>query len=275
MKCAIVYRGICRGKNLHPQTNRYQYIDYKRCIDSVKSNLIKSNPDVDFDVYAHGWIDDLDIHEQVTDTYNTILSIFEKQIDFSDDYKNIEGYDKILQERYSHLHGNADLDRYKDINFQNYFQSIFSYAYSMSQSAAVLARSNIKYDRCVFLRYDCSINQSIDLQSVNPDKFWTDVVGVDHSPLFYGDFLAVSSVSNIIKFKEFYNFLKTNIFNNKDFIQWCENMRGNKHLYNPRGRYNHGIYSNQVIYAYFLKSVDIDYTKVFQLTPCSIIKQNL
>jgi len=272
MKCALIYRGICRGKNLHPQTNTYQYIDYKSCIQSIKNNLINLNKEVIFDVYAHGWIDDTNIINEINDIYKPINSKFELQKNFLNFYKNISNYSSILKERYCHLIKNKDIQYFNDINFQNYFQSIFSYAYSIAESVSLVDKD---YDLAIFLRYDCELQQPVILNQINPDIFYTDNVGLDHSPIFYGDFLAISNLNNIKKFKTFFEFLQNEIFNNKKFISWVDRIRNCKALYNPRGRYNHGIYSNQVIYSYFLNHSGINYINVLPKYKCGLKKYKL
>ena len=270
MKCAIVYRGICRGKNLHPQTNTVQYIDYKKCLISVKNNIIKNNTDTAFDVYCHGWVDDLNIQDNLNKIYRTKNSLFEEQINFEKYFLGIKNYKQILQERYKHLHHNKGLDFYSNIYFQNYFQSIFSYAFSISKSVSFIEEND--YDYIIFLRYDCWVNEKITLSDLDKTKFYTDNVGRDHSPLFYGDFLAVSD--NKIKiFSNFFNFVNTSIFNNKDFADWVNDIKENKKSFNPYGRYEHGIYSNQVLYAYFLAKSGKKYNDIIPKYNCQLIKQ--
>lgn len=272
MKCALIYRGICRGKNLHPQTNTYQYIDYKSCLHSVKTNLIEKNKGVSFDIFAHGWVDKLDIIDEICKVYRPSNYKLELQKNFFEDYKDIPNYSNILKERYKHLIKNKDISYFNDINFQNYFQSIFSYAYSIANSVSLVDKD---YDIAVFLRYDCELQQPIILDRVNPDVFYTDNVGLSHSPMFYGDFLAISNLKNIKVFEGFYKFLQTKIFNNEKFVHWVDRIRNCKVLYNPKGRYNHGIYSNQVIYSYFLNYNKINYTDVVPSFKCNLKKYNI
>jgi hypothetical protein len=165
---------------------------------------------------------------------------------------------------------NKDASHYNDINFQGYFQSIFSYAYSISKSVSLL--EDVEYDYVIFLRYDCRIDEPISLPTLNKNLFYTDKIGQDHSPLFYGDCLAVSNDKNIKVFVKFFDFLTNNIFDNEVFKQWTEHIKENKKLFNPDGRYEHGIFSNQVIYAYFLTTMGINYLNIVPKYSCQVIK---
>ena len=58
-KCAICFRGKCLDTYLsqfsHNQLNK---VDYKISIKSVFKNIIYQNPEIEFDFYLHGWIND-------------------------------------------------------------------------------------------------------------------------------------------------------------------------------------------------------------------------
>ena len=70
--------------------------------------------------------------------------------------------------------------------------------------------------------------------------------------------------------KNIYTFLKHNIFNNEEYKYWVKNIIDNKPK-NATGRYEHGIYSNQMIYAYFIYKILIFYKNIIPKINCNII----
>ena len=273
-KCAICFRGKCLDINLDCKNNTLNKIDYKQSIKSVYKNIIHQNPEIEFDFYLHGWVHDLSCINDILKDYKPKKYILEKQRDFINDFKNIENYSDILRERYRHLHKKGAYN-YDTVCFQNYFQNIFSYAYSISKVIDLIDK-DINYAFVFHLRYDVTIKQKIILNSLNSfnGKIHTDDVGISQSPLFYGDFIYFSSYKNAIFFKLFYTFLKKQIFNNADYKKWVEEIITNKQT-NEIGRYKHGIYSNQMIYAYFITKNHIPYKDVIPTFNCCLIRQKL
>jgi hypothetical protein len=258
-KCAICFRGKCLDTNLNCKDNMLNKINYKKSIKSLFENIIDQNPEIEFDLYLHGWVSDLSYNNEILNDYKPKKYILEKQKDFINDFKNIDNYSDILRERYKHIH-NKGTYNYDSLHFQNYFQSIFSYAYSISK-AIELIDEDIDYDYILHLRYDVYINEKVNLSILNDEKIYTDNIGTSHSPLFYGDFIYFSTKKNAIFFKFFYNFLKNKIFNNDEYKLWVDEVIANKKT-NEKGRYEHGIYSNQMIYAYFITKNSIPYKDV-------------
>ena len=193
--CAICFRGKCLDNNLNHKNNREKYIDYEKCIKSVYDNILYQNPDVDFDIYLHGWINDLSSSEEIVNAYKPKKYILEKQKDFIKDYENISNRNDILKERYRHLHKKKQYDY-----FQSYFQNIFSYAYSISTVMDLIDEEN-NYDYIIHLRYDVYINEKIYLYDYQDNKVYTDHVSQSHSPLFHGDFIYLANQKNAIFFK--------------------------------------------------------------------------
>jgi hypothetical protein len=267
-KIALVFRGKCLDDNLNCKTNRLESIDYKLYIDNVKKYIINVNKKYDFDIYLHGWIrSERDIPD-ILNAYKPKKYILEKQIDFEKDYIHLENYQEILQERYSHLHKNKNIDTYNSIYYNNYFQNICSYAYSISKSMELVS-SNINYKYIISLRYDGMITDYVRFKLYDNTKYYTDRTGISHSHLFHGDFICMSNQNTMMKLKLFYKFLNNNIYNNNIYNNWVINIRQNKNL---TGRYNHGIYSNQMIYAYFLSKINIKYNNIISILPCRLIK---
>lgn len=82
----------------------------------------------------------------------------------------------------------------------------------------------------------------------------------------------ISTLKNALFFEFFYNFLKNKIFNNNNYKKWVQNIIDNKRK-GDKSRYEHGIYSNQMIYAYFITQNSIDYKNVLPMFSCSLSKQ--
>jgi hypothetical protein len=268
-KCAICLRGKCLDINLDSKNNKINKIDYKKSIKSLYKNIIYENPEIDFDVYLHGWVNDLSYVNEIVNDYKPKKYILEKQIDFINDFINIENYSDILRERYKHLH-KKDSYKYDTIHFQNYFQNIFSYAYSISK-VIELIDEDIDYDFILHLRYDLYINEKVNLNILDNEKIYLDNVGKNYSKLFYGDFIYLSNIKNAIFFKSFYSFLKKEIFNNNEYKIWVNEIIKNKKK-NEIGRYEHGIYSNQMIYAYFITKNLIQFKDIIQEFNVFLIK---
>ena len=194
-KCAICFRGKCKDTNLNCKSNKLEVIDYKKCIKSIFENIINHNKNYDFDLYLHGWIQDEKDKETILNDYKPKKFILEKQKDFTKDYITIKNYEEILKEIYKHLH-NKNVN-YSNIHFQDYFQNIFSYAYSISKVVELIEES-IDYKFIIHVRYDVLINSKINLNLLNKELIYTDDVKNSHSPLFYGDFIYISNKKNIL-----------------------------------------------------------------------------
>lgn len=271
VKCALCFRGKCLDINLSSHSNTLYKVDFKKGIQSIFEKVINENPSVEFDFYLHGWIYDESYIEEILEYFKPKKYILEKQKDFINDYKNIENYSDILKERYKHLHKKNKYN-YNNINFQDYFQNIFSYSYSISKVIELIP-DNIDYDYIIHLRYDVVIDKKINLNQFD-DKIYTDNLKNKQSPLYYGDFIYCSTKKNTIFMKNFYNFLKNNIFNNYEYKEWVKNIIKNKPK-NAIGRYNHGIYSNQMIYAYFITKNSIQYENVVSKIDCHLIRNKI
>jgi len=266
---AICLRGKCKDKYIN-QFNKLSLIDYKKCIKSIFENILNVNNEYIFHFYLHGWLSDNVYINEILNDYKPENNILELQKNFYEDYKNTKNFKNILIERYKHLDNDKNYDKYNDINYLNYFQGIHSYAYSISKSIEIV--NNIyNYDYIINLRYDCYIDKPIIIDNLDPNLFYTDDVKLSHSPLFYGDFIFISKPEYMSCFINFYSFLKTKIYNNNEYINWTNTIISNKNKY-LNGRFEHGIYSNQMIIAYFLYKNNIDFYKVKSFIECHLKK---
>lgn len=268
-KCAICLRGKCLDIYFDSKNNKLKKINYKKGIKSLYKNIIYENPEIDFDFYLHGWISDLSYVKKIINDYKPKKYILEKQKKFINDFKYINNYSEILKERYKHL-DKKDSYNYNSIHFRNYFQNIFSYAYSISK-VIELIDEEIDYDYILHLRYDIYINEKIKLNILNDNKIYLNNVKKNYSKLFYGDFIYFSSKKKGIFFKFFYTFLKNKIFNNNEYKIWVNEIIKNKKK-NEKGRYEHGIYSNQMIYAYFITKNFIQFKDIVQEFNVCLVK---
>jgi len=247
-RVAISLRGKCYDNKTNDCNNKIEFIDYQKSLNSLFSNLIDLNKEYDFDFYLHGWVSDENIIEKIIKDYKPKNKILEKQINFYPKFSKIENHQDILKERYKHLHKNKNRSHYDDINFQSYFQNIFSATYSISKSVEIIPKE-INYDFIINLRYDSLILDKIKLSTLDRNLFYTDFTN-EHSHLFYGDFFYLSSDSNMRRFSKIHYFLQNKIYNNEDYTDWVSNILKNSKR--TKGRYEHGIYSPQMIYSYFI-----------------------
>ena len=277
-RVAIGLRGKCSDEVVDAKKENVVYsIDYKKCLPSFFKNIIDNNPGYEFHFYLHGWINDVNSADQIKSDYGEPhAAILERQRNFSKYYSSLNNHSLILKERYKHLHKNRNASYYSDINYAGYFQNMFSYAYSISKVAELISNSGNEYDYVVFLRYDVCLSEKIFFDQLQKDVVYTDSVGKCHSPLFYGDFMYVSNKERAIQMKDFFFFLRESIFNNFTYATWVEHIIQNKASYtgdNAAARYSHGIYSNQMVYAYYLsKAVGIPFDSVESKFKCHLVK---
>ncbi len=244
-RIAICLRGKCLDKNIHWETGNEKKTDYLNTLNSIKDNIINCNPEYKFDIYLHGWIENLSDIEKIQKDFNPYTSKLEKQIDFSPYYKKIKNYQEILKSRFSHLHGEGS-HSYEDINFFGYFNNIFSFAYSVSNSLKLVDQS-INYDFIINTRYDIRLLQQIKISNLNRNNTYIDDTGASHSKLFYGDFMHIAIPEKSLLWINFFDSLHNDIFAKKDYENWCKEIKSTS----KTGRLDHGIYSPQMIYAYF------------------------
>lgn len=263
-RVAICMRGICKNTNINNKTGKIESIDYALCIKSIFNNIVNCNKNYRFDFYLHGWIGNDEDIKNIINNYYPRKYTLEKQINFQTEFENIPKKDSIVKERYKHIKNKKILD------IDLYFQNIYSYAYSISKSIELID-SDIEYEYIISLRYDCTINKQINLSVLEKSSIYTDYTG-GHSPLFFGDFIFISSKENMTHFKDFYNFLKTKIYHNIDYKNWTKEIILNRK--NKTGRYEHGIYSNQMIIAYYIQQF-IKYSNVISYVICSLNKTTL
>lgn len=263
-RVAICMRGICKNTNINNKTGKIESIDYALCIKSIFNNIVNCNKNYRFDFYLHGWIGNDEDIKNIINNYYPRKYTLEKQINFQTEFENIPKKDSIVKERYKHMKNKKNLD------IDLYFQNIYSYAYSISKSIELID-SDIEYEYIISLRYDCTINKQINLSVLEKSSIYTDYTR-GHSPLFFGDFIFIASKENMSHFKDFYNFLKTKIYHNIDYKNWTKEIILNRK--NKTGRYEHGIYSNQMIIAYYIQQF-IKYSNVISYVICSLNKTTL
>lgn len=244
-RIALCFRGKCLDENIHWATGAPKKTDYNKTLICIRNNLIKANPHYNFDIYLHGWISKEANPNKIDSDFNAKASKLDKQIDFSPYYERIKNYREILKSRFSHLHKKNQYS-YNDINFFDYFNNIFSYAYSISNAVKLISQPE-NYDLIINTRYDINLTHAVELDSLSRDKIYTDNISENHGPLFYGDFIHISKPSIGIKWKNFFDCVTENIFLEHDFRTWAKNKIKN----GVPGKKDHGLYSPQMIYSYF------------------------
>ena len=256
-KVALCFRGKCSDSSIDSKTNNKKfYIDYKKNFKKIKENLINCNPDYEFDIYLHGWIDNDNKKNGIIKSFQPKKYILEKQKNFSKNYEKYNNYKGLLKKTYKYLSETDPDVNFDDINFRNCFQNKFSYAYSISKVSELLSNSKKKYDLAISLRYDVDILEPIILEKINSDNFYINKA-ILHNYLHIGDFIFVSNMDNIIKLKNFYKYLSNNVYNFSDYDNWVNKQYKrlkkdfNKKTYDFQ--ISRGFYTNQMILSSFIQ----------------------
>lgn len=272
-RAAICFRGKALDNSVNSKTNHIEQISYMAAWGVLKRKLIEPNKEYfDFDIYLHGWVDDIS-----TDRLAPLLNdmspkahILELQRDFREIYLDVIDHEKILFERYRHLSPGMTVEDYSDIDHNMYFQNVLSYAYSISKSAEMVRVSGEEYDVVITARYDAAPLEMIDLKKVEPEFAYVDK-NQGFSPIFIGDFYLASSQRVVGSFSNFFDFLQNKIFHDSDFLAWFERCKDMKKKF-PNGRFEHGAYSNQVIFAYFLWTQGLDIERIREFSKGQLMK---
>ena len=278
-KVAICFRGKCSDSSIDSKTNNKKfYIDYKKNFKKIKENLINCNPDYEFDIYLHGWIDNDNKKNDIIKSFQPKKYVLEKQKDFSKNYEKYDNYKSLLKKTYKYLSETDPDVNFDDINFRNCFQNKFSYAYSISKVSELLSNSKQKYDLAISLRYDVDILEPIILKKINSDNFYVNKE-VLHNYLHIGDFIFVSNMDNIIKLKNFYKYLSNNVYNFSDYDDWVnEQYKRLKKDFNKKTydfvKLKGGYYSNQMIISSFVSKKINKYNCIIPSIKANIKKDN-
>ena len=161
---------------------------------------------------------------------------------------------------------------YDDIHYKGFFDSLMSYAYSISRSARFLQNSWEDYDLGISIRFDVLPNGVISLSEIDRDLFYLDrdARGL-HSPVYFRDFFWISSAEKVAIFSEFYELVKNNVFHDPDFAKWFSHQCSRVNEF-PNGRLNPAMYGNQAIFSYFLWKNGVPVEKIRHTVVGSLLR---
>jgi hypothetical protein len=270
MKVALCFRGKCESicKDQKASGSDLIFKNYNVSFQKNFQNFIEFvnfNKDVDFDIYGHGWIDNNNIKVNIINNLKklgTIVDIkLENQIDFYNNYKDIPNGLEILQLAKGYA---IKKNQHIDINFANFFQSQFSYAYSISKVSELLSnyiKNGKKYDLIINVRWDLYIKPDIRLNELDMDYIYVNYEK-GYSPVFFGDFILITKKNILFNF--IYHIYE-NYKNPEKLNLWAENMYKLKQYYR-NGRFTNdnrmSIWANQCLWAYYLYTNEIPINKL-------------
>jgi hypothetical protein len=223
----------------------------EHCYPYIYENLIRPN---NADVFVHGWYNEKDVGKAFTDfdsnhiafkgyldkdahlkiikLYKPKYYLFEKQLEFTEEIKNIEIHK---------LYGSRPLN-------------VFSMFYSIMKSNDIMSiysnNINKKYDCVIRARYDLMIENVINLNEYDMD--YLHLKGdCKHNSYCINDHFAFSNVENMNKYCDTYNNIGKMYFKNK--VDFCpEILLGfslNYH-YNLDHKIQKHNWNNKVKYVY-------------------------
>lgn len=278
MRVALIFRGLCNTTCLDSKDLTRYKVCYADTFVSMKKHLFDTNPNVRFDVYGHGWITE-DI-EGKTDSEIAILYSQPSNVrcvrvegmcqrDFESEYGGVCEYEKVLKDVYQYRQSEErESFDYDDVRLRSFFQNQYSYAYSISK-ASELVRDDERYDLYISCRWDARLAKSVLLDRMLKGMQAEDVVYINdqagHSPVFVGDFVAVSS-RNL--WKGFYRFVRRvyeepETHDRTGLTQWSAIHR--THICNnPELDMNPRVssFSNQSLYAFYLDTIGYPYRRL-------------
>ena len=260
MRVAICLRGICYGKTLNWK-GRSTLTDYKKGFQNIIKNIVKNNPQIQFDFFLHGWVYDKSIINNIINDYKPLAYILEDQILFNQ-YHNLENYKEILVERFK-AYPKIDLPSDVSINYRNYFQNIYSVSYSTKKTIELFEnysqQNSIQYDFVICSRFDIQLTKPININNLKKDKFYL-LSHRSNSPVFYEDNFHISTPNKISVLKKMHDDLNNIYQKSSEFKQFFNYYNSKKHLYS--GKFGHGMYSLHMMYSWFLHKQNIKYQDI-------------
>jgi len=175
MKIALCLRGVAFSKYLN-WTNHEIISDFRPAVPSIFNNIIDK---YDVDVFMHGWVNKMKWESELIKIYQPKKYIIEKQKNFKKEYKNIKNYKDILYDYGSQINSNLKKDKI-DIDYLNFFQNRYSYAYSFKKVLELKneyqKQHNIEYDLVIVSRFDLLFYHVPDLSSLDKSTmYFTEV----------------------------------------------------------------------------------------------------
>ena len=274
-RVALCFRGKCMDMVTNHKDGKTHFVDCIRFWKRIERTLIKPNQDLfDFDIYMHGWVGSSETKRvpEILEVMKPVDYVLEEQRDFSDDYVDMVDFSAILYNKFGNKEAGKTVSDYDDIHYRGFFDSLMSYAYSMSRSARFLQSSHEDYDLGVSIRFDVLPNGVVSLSEIDRDLFYLDKDARNlHSPVFFRDFFCISSAKKVAIFSEFYEFVKNNIFHDPDFAKWFSHQCSRVNEF-PNGRLDTSMYGHQTIFSYFLWKNGVPVEKIRHTVSGSLLR---
>lgn len=239
---AICLRGKCIDTQLDVKTGCRKVIDARNTWGAIHRHIVVPNQKQwRVKVFAHGWVHDAQQAAELPLLFNASAHKFEQQRSFKSVYSaiSVAVRSEIVRERFRHLPS-------APAGADNYFESVLSYAYSISSSAMLVTE---RVDAFISIRHDAIPKQDVVISCI-PREILTDAVA-NASPLFMGDFILCGDGAELQRLMDLYNWvtqLLTDAGKRDAFRRWTATQRKSRQ---PGGKYDHGDYANQCILSYF------------------------
>ena len=180
MRIALCYHGIAKGKNYK---DGGLDVGYQKEFDLIKKNLIKHNPNCEFDIFLHSW------SYEFQDEIISYMKPKSHSFEIPKNIKKVSFY-ALIKESIKKLLGKTF--EYKRIN------NIYSRWYSFQRACNLVKQSGINYDLIIVTRFDMAL--------LNP----LDIFQLDSSSFYSGDWIGLSYKNRILEGFEYKD------FNNKE-----------------------------------------------------------
>ena len=185
-RVALILRGgISRvsGRLLNPidvSESKTTYVNFEACANSLRKNVMESNPDHQFDVYIQSWNPDLS--KRLDALYEPRASIYESNMEFESLLNHVTGL-SIRNQRAS-----GDLDRLLRGREQGLFAETYagiSQALALKKAIGLLESHSTpeKYDLIILARPDVVLLKPIKLS-----RYWRKAIYVNKYSKSMGDF---------------------------------------------------------------------------------------
>lgn len=186
MRVALCMRGAISKKkgDFHYKNQLYmnsEYVDFKKCYDSIKKHIIDVNKEHHFDIFCQSW--SYNLENEIKNLYNPVKYNFEDNKKYNDEISslctpnNFSGVSQALAIK-------------KTIELKEEYEK----------------EQNIKYDIVILYRYDVLLWKNMILNEYE-NIFNNDIYVNAHSDC-NGDFHFVMNNNNSYEFKYLYDSIK-------------------------------------------------------------------
>ncbi|WP_430428589.1 hypothetical protein [Maribacter litoralis] len=156
MRVALCYHGISSGKNFKEGGLA---VAFESEFDSIQRFLIKSNPNCDFDIYLHSWVNSN--QNEVIQKLRPVDYLFENTINFNKPTMLFK-FKQLVKKKLN-----------KPYFESNRINNIYSRWYSFQKVCELVSKNKQKYDLIFVTRFDMVLRDSISLKNISPEYFYS------------------------------------------------------------------------------------------------------